>query len=386
MYDLYQLNEAKKEELGLSHTPKEIIQQPRIWEKTLSLLLDQKEDLSNWIKTAQRQWILTGAGTSEYAARCVSPALKKGLPIEPLAVGTTEIVIDPTGSFPSSPCTLVSFARSGQSPESVAAYQLTEQLLPGSFHLAITCNAQGELAKKVASHPHGYVFTLPPESNDKGLAMTSSYSSLVLAGMGLSLLDQPGKLAEWVGTLADSAERIIKEYASVAKEIAGLDIQRAVYLGSGPHFGTALEGHLKIQELTGGMIVAKAESTLGLRHGPMAAITENTVIVMYISGNAYARKYELDLLKEIKLKQLGLKTVVIGDNLSDSPELADLADYLIETGFKTKVDDALRAPVYIVWPQMLAVYASLNKGLKPDTPSAAGVINRVVAGVVIHPY
>lgn len=387
MKGLTSLSQEEKERLGVVHTPQEIAQQPNAWRKMGESLLQQRENLAAWLGSAPSPFILTGAGTSEYVARCVAPILRSGAGLDAAPVPTTEIVIDPRGSLPKGPCTLVSFARSGNSPESIAAVDLVNQLLPGSRHLAVTCNAEGALAKGLRGSDDGYVLDLPPETNDRSLAMTSSYSTLTLAGMSLGIL-QTDLLETWIDQLATAAERVLSEEEESAKRVADLDFDRAVFIGGGPHYGTALEGHLKLQELTDGQVVCKSEGTLGLRHGPMAVIHEKTLIVMFLSSDPYARLYDLDLLREIRAKQLGVATVVIGDGLADVEGLGDLADTLIDVKLPKGhiVSDALRAPLYIVWPQMLAVYTSLRRGLKPDTPSAGGVINRVVEGVHIHPF
>ena len=387
MKSLTALPQAEKERLGAVHTPHEIQQQPGVWRKMGERLVEKRRELSTWLQAAPSPFILTGAGTSEYVARCVTPILRTAAGLDAAAVATTEIVIDPRGTLPNGPITLVSFARSGNSPESMAAVDLVDQLLPDSRHLAITCNPEGALAQQLGGSDDHYVLLLPPETNDKGLAMTSSFSTMTLAGMALALLDSD-KLEPWIETLAVAAERLLAEEEESARRIAELDFDRAVFIGGGPHYGTALEGHLKLQELTDGQVVCKSEGTLGLRHGPMAVIHKNTLIVMFLSSDPYARLYDMDLLNEIKQKELGIHTVVIGSELDGVEGLSNLADTLVDVRLPKGhgIPDGLTAPLNIVWPQMLAVHTSLRRGLQPDKPSAAGVINRVVAGVRIHPY
>lgn len=380
------LPQTKKEQLGIVHTPGEIAQQPAMWRAVSTRIKEQQGELAAWLKAAPQPFVLTGAGTSEYVARCVAPSLRRaGFQAHPIP--TTEIVVDPVGQLPNKTCTLVSFARSGNSPESVAALDLVDKLLPESRHLAITCNAEGALAKRLGSSAKDYSLLMPPETNDRGLAMTSSYSSMTVAGMSLASITSDGDL-DWIQALADAGERLLEQGEESAKRTAELGFDRAVFIGGGPHFGTALEAHLKLQELTDGGVICKAEGTLGVRHGPMAAIHPNTLIVLFLSASTYARQYEIDLLREMRAKELGCATVVIGSGLNEVPDLGELADTLVDVGLPDDqpVDDVFRAPLYILWPQMLAVHASLHRGLKPDTPSAAGVINRVVEGVRIHPW
>ena len=99
-------------------------------------------------------------------------------------MSTTDIVADPRGCFAEDlPTLLVSFARSGDSPESVAATELAEQCLSEVHHLVITCNEQGQLAREHSGRTTSYVLLMPPESNDRGFAMTSSFTGMTLAAL-----------------------------------------------------------------------------------------------------------------------------------------------------------------------------------------------------------
>jgi tagatose-6-phosphate ketose/aldose isomerase len=92
----------------------------------------------------------------------------------------------------------VSFARSGNSPESTAAVQLVRDLVPNARFLNITCNADGELAQQGANDSHFNL--MPAASCDRGFAMTSSFTCMLLAA--LSVLDpdfQPARLNKLAG-------------------------------------------------------------------------------------------------------------------------------------------------------------------------------------------
>ena len=126
--------------------------------------------------------VLTGAGTSAFVGEILAPALTRQLRRRVDAVPTTDIVSNPQEVFAEDlPTLLVSFARSGDSPESVAATALADQSLRSVHHLIVTCNPDGELARVHATDERSLVLLMPPETNDEGFAMTSSFTSMVLA-------------------------------------------------------------------------------------------------------------------------------------------------------------------------------------------------------------
>ena len=100
------------------------------------------------------------------------------------AIGTTDIVASPELYIsPAVTTLLVSFARSGNSPESVGAVKAAERISDKVQHLFITCNAEGELAKLAGEKENCFSIVLAPETNDRSFAMTSSFTSMYLAAL-----------------------------------------------------------------------------------------------------------------------------------------------------------------------------------------------------------
>jgi len=373
---------------GYSHTAAEMANQPVVWQKTLRVVQSLLPALSEFC-VGVNNLILTGAGSSYYAAVSMMPLLKRAFPsVE--AIPSTEILMDPESCFPQDGFVLVSIARSGNSPESNAVFALAEQLRPrGVKHLVITCNSDGELLR-VAQRCGSRAFRmlLPDESNDKGLAMTASFTSLSIAGFSLGFLPASSDYAAIVDGLCKAAGPLLGSGSDLASAESGKGYSRVFFLGTRPFFGGALEAHLKVQELSGGAVVAKAEDTLGFRHGPMAAVDANSLIVLFLSCNSYRRRYELDLLRELHDKRLGKKTIVVcdgTDGLWQSPWIGPRGD-VIDYGPTPGVTDEVRAPLLAVTGQLLGLFFSLSAGLRPDNPSPSGIITRVVQGVRIHPY
>lgn len=372
---------------GYFLTAGEIASQPEVWRKTSLLVQTALSPLSAFL-TGTRRLLLSGAGTSHYVSLSLQPLLSACFDCVE-AIPSTEIVMDPESALPREPFVLVSFARSGESPESNAVVGLAERLRPGLVkQLAVTCNSAGSLVRLVgALGGRGFVLTLPEESNDAGLAMTSSFSSLCFAGAALAYLGRERDYAELVEGFASLGGPLIGKASNLGAKLARENFQRAFFIASRPFLGGAFEARLKVQELTAGRIIATAEDSLGFRHGPLAAVDRESLIVVYLSSDARRRRHELDLLGEIRGKSLG-KCVVAAS--ADVTRLEGLADYVLDfgaggTGGVSGVPDSLLSVFVGVTGQLIGLFASLGYGLRPDEPSPDGVISRVVHGVRIYP-
>ncbi|HEY9439991.1 MAG TPA: SIS domain-containing protein, partial [Streptomyces sp.] len=288
---------------GAAHTAREIAQQPALWREVGRLVAASRASLDAFLNPltagGNLRVVLTGAGTSAYAGQVLRSALGRRLGLRVDAVPTTDLVADPRGCLAEDlPTLLVSFARSGDSPESVAATELAGQVLSEVHHLVITCNPEGALARNHTDRPTSYVLLMPEASNDQGFAMTSSFTCMTLA----ALLALGGDAYDGLpDRLARAAEEIIGDdgAAAVAALVARAP-ERIVYLGSGALRGLAEESALKVLELTGGRVMACAESSLGFRHGPKSVVNGRTAVVVYVSNDPYTRQYDQDMLAELR--------------------------------------------------------------------------------------
>jgi len=373
-------------ERGAIHTATEIAGQPELWLKTYSLIKAKKEEIAGFLKQAVAEAsriILTGAGTSAYIGLSLHSVFGKCLHRHTYAIPTTDLVSHPADYFfQQEPLLLISFARSGNSPESTAAVALADKLCGKVYHLVITCDAEGQLAKCSTDSPR-YNLVLPPESNDQGLAMTGSYTSMLLAGFLIARLRELEALTPQVETLYRYGRRILDDFSAPLKDVASMDFKRAVFLGSGPLFGTATESQLKLQELTDGTIVCKNDTFLGLRHGPKAVIDETTLVVFIFSNDPYAWQYERDLVLDIRKGKPPLYTI----GLFETPVnglVFDLDIQLSDAG--SRLEEALLTVCDIIPGQLLGFYKSLALNLSPDNPSVSGAISRVVENVHIYSY
>ena len=368
-----------------SNTFKEISAQPRLWGETYEIILQQKAEIEGFLKPIigdeQTTVILTGAGTSAYIGDVLCKVFQRntGRLTEPIP--TTDILTNPQDYFKrDQKILLVSFARSGDSPESVGAVQLAEKLCDHVSHLIITCNKDGELAKMAGGLNACTVF-MPEDSNDKALAMTGSFTSMLLAGILISDLKNLERNKANVDLLMTYGKKMLKRGQEI-NDIAQLDFNRAVFLGSGPLKGIARESQLKLQELTDGQVICKYDSFLGLRHGPKAVIDKQTLVVYLLSTDSYINQYEMDLVQSINGSDDKMAEMGIGEVLNSDVGL----DLTIEPGDEVRLPEEYFAVCAVLPGQLLGFYKSLALGLSPDSPSANNAINRVVQGVNIYPY
>jgi len=276
----------------------------------------------------------------------------------------------------------VSLARSGDSPESVGALALMLKMEPGLRHLVLTCNRQGSLANTFRGDPRVAVITLDDRTNDRSLVMTSSFTNLVLGARFLGLLNDPTQYEAICSGLADSATKLLQTQSDALAHAANAPFRRALFLGSGGRFAAAREAALKMLEMTAGRVTSSCETYLGLRHGPMSAVHDDTLVVCFLSSEARLRAYEVDVLQELAQKGLGLFRVIAGEAIPQ--DLMGEKDVVIPYGRVRDLGDDNLPVLDVVVGQILALFRCLAEGLRPDSPSATGIIQRVVQSFPLH--
>jgi tagatose-6-phosphate ketose/aldose isomerase len=387
---------AQIERLGAHWTAREIAQQPRVWPEVARLVAGDKS-LAAFLASAtaipQLRVVLSGAGTSSFIGECLAPSLARGGALRAESVASTDIVASPASCLaPDVPTLMVHFARSGNSPESVAVMDLAEQCIRNCAHLVVTCNAEGALHRRAKSVRMAHVLLLPEASHDQSFAMTSSFTGMLLAA-AVALRAVPGDGAR-VGRLARLGAEVMVGWLPVLNELAQARFERVVYLGSNELRGLARESALKMLELSDGRVISVADSPLGFRHGPKTVLNRGTLVVIFLSSDAYTRRYDLDVLAELRREAVAGRVIA----LASSADVSEHRDTLVLEGRPspdTAPAGADRDPTfadlelclpYVVFAQSLAMLCSLALGLSPDRPNTAGTVHRVVQGVSIYPY
>lgn len=371
-------------------TAKEINQQPETWKKTLQLVKDHKKDIQKFIDKVIKQddfdVICTGAGTSEFVGNAVFSYLNQKLDHKCKSYATTDIVAYPENYLSrTKPTLLISYGRSGNSPESVGAVETANVVCENIYHLFITCNKDGALAKYADGKENCYAINITQETHDQSFAMTSSYTNMYLATVLSFNLDNLDEMDKNLTTIADGADRLLNGgFSKIQDMINDFDFDRLVYLGSNTNKGVAQESALKMLELTAGKVTTMFDTPLGFRHGPKSIINEKTLTVVYLSDNEYTREYEYDIIKEMSPQRHGNKILVVSTHHDD--EIAGLVDYFYSFDNDQRLDNVFVGLEYIIVAQLIALYKSLSYKLTPDNPCPSGEVNRVVKGVIIYPY
>lgn len=361
--------------LNFCATGREIVLQPQVWRAWIAPLAGAVNTLRTWIAGRRPDEIwLSGAGSSAYVGDIVAGELGATSHVPVKAVASTDFVSCPRNYLRKGVRLLVvSFGRSGNSSESLGVLDLLDRLMPEADRLNITCNREGVLATRPARGPgDSRALVLPESTHDSGFAMTASFTTMTLSALAVLSDLGPATLAERMEAAAASAETM------VGLDLAALGMasppERIVFLGSGSLMGAARESALKVMELTMGRVAALWDTPLGFRHGPKSFVNERTRVVVMIAGDPVVRRYDLDLIAELR-RQFGTGTVLTMGEADAEPDVVVAANG----------SDGWRAPVFVILAQIAGVRWSSDMGINVDDPFAGhGNLTRVVSGVRLY--
>lgn len=384
-------------QLGVEHTPAEIAQQPHLWRQTIRIVREQAPALRRFLEDAHlfdradtAHVILTGAGTSDYVGLSLADLFRVNFRTPSINWSTTRITASPDTYINAHHRYLIlHFARSGNSPESCAVLRMGLRDYPDTTrHIVVTCNREGELAKMAFENTDKvFAILLPEESNDKGLAMTSSYSSMVIAGQAIANIDTLDTYTDMVERMACSAEYFMDTHAQTIFDLADPTMARAFYLGNRDLLGAANESALKVQELTMGKLIAKAEDTLTFRHGPISAVDTNTMVCFFLSEDNLTLRYELDVLNQYEsaFNQLGVTSVAVGSNHRE--KVGDSSAHFLpyDPDHQWNIPSLYQVNLAVLFGQLFGMFASYRREINVDNPAQGKALySRIVQGVRLH--
>lgn len=392
------LREADATE-GLTHTPGEIAQQPWLWKETAKRMHQHAEPLRRFLHAAglyadhcRPAIALTGAGTSDYVGLSVADMLRGSFKTASYNWPTTRITAFPDAFFQAhQEYVVVHFARSGDSPESGAVLELALRHFPeNTRHVVITCNPLGALAALARKHPDSvYLVVLHEACNDRGLAMTSSFTNMVVAGQALAYLEDMETFTDLIERTAEAAAYLVDTHVDTIKELADIPVQRVFYLGNVDQLGAAVESALKTQELTAGMVTAAGEDTLALRHGPVSAVDPESMVCFYLSANDYTRRYELDVLRQYQLSfdEMGTQTVVVGSHQPEDAPDSDVRYITYDPDDRWQIPTFHQVNLSVLFGQLYGLFACHRRALNVDNPAAhKSLYSRTVRGVNLYEF
>jgi tagatose-6-phosphate ketose/aldose isomerase len=389
---MYNMTDDELTKMGAVITTREIQQEPELWQEAFRNYQAKQDEIASFLGKIESEFsepvrvIFTGAGSSAYVGDTAAPYLTENGDRSHYrfeAIDTTKIVSSPTQYLEKdTPTILVSFARSGNSPESVATVDIAEKYVKNLYQLTITCAPEGQLAIHAENDDNNLVLMQPARSNDKGFAMTGSFSCMLLTT--LLVFDEKHtdeQKAAYVNAISALGHEIIDRSDEIQK-IVDTDFDRIAYLGSGALGGLTREAQLKVLELTAGQKATVFDTSMGFRHGPKSFVNAKTMVFDFISNQPYTRQYDVDILEEVAGDKIA--PVVMGVGVASDNDFTG-ANFTFAKGDDTIPDGYMAFPD-VMFAQTISLMSSVKVNNTPDTPSATGTVNRVVKGVTIHDF
>lgn len=380
---------AYYEQNNCINTAVEIDQQPEVWNLLADSLMERKEEITAFMDevTAVKDLriVTTGAGSSAFVGETFLYMLASEMGIRTENIHTTDIISAPDATLFDVPTLLISYARSGESPESMAAVRFAQKRIKNLYNIIIVCDRDSSLAKCGYETKHSLVMDMPQKTCDKGFAMTSSVSCMSIATWCLFHYKELEKYTKYVRAMSKAMAAQMDSLADEAGKIAENDYRRIIWLGTGALKGLSREASIKSMELSDGYVHAGYDAPTGFRHGPKTVINEDTLTVHFISNQEYSRKYDVDLANEIiKERQHNLVVTVQPEEVENEIQGEDYK-VTYEIPEELPKDSEMGAYIFsLVFSQLLSMKKSLNKGFATDNPCPKGDVNRVVQGIVIY--
>lgn len=251
----------------------------------------ERAPLPRPIAQSRRPLAIIGCGTSYNLALSVAAAANAA-GTRATAVPGNEWLRRPQNYIPDwHEALVVALSRSGESTETVAAARMSRN--KGLDVVGITCDDRSSLA--------GLATTLlyAPTDPVEGIVMTTSASLMLL--MGLNYVGAPVDVGAAVTGARQLADAIDIEASSLIRNVRHL-----VYLGAGSAYGIAVEGGLKLQEMS--QVFTQAYHPLEYRHGPISLVDEGTLVIMLYSSDGVTE--ESAVVEDIRA--LGAKVIGLG--------------------------------------------------------------------------
>ena len=368
--------EIKRLELSLSQLEKggyphfmlkEIFEQPRTLTDSMRGRVNMRQDniaLSGFIDNKKRflnakRIIITACGTSWHAGLIAMYAIEEFAQIPVEVEYSSEFryrkpVINKDD-------VVIAISQSGETADTLAAIQLAKS--KGAFIFSI-CNVVGASIPRVSDS--GCYTHVGPEI---GVASTKAFTAQVVALTMLALCigrekgtlseEQYLKIVRELGQIPDKIERVLgqnKRIADFAKTFTYA--QNFIYLGRGYNYPVAMEGALKLKEIS--YIHAEGYPAAEMKHGPIALISQEMPVVV-VAPHCGTYEKVVSNIQEIKARKGRVIAVVTeGDEL-----VRKISDYVIEV---PETEECLTPLLTVIPLQLLAYHIAVVKGCDVDQP------------------
>ena len=256
---------------------------------------------------------------------------------------------------------VIAISQSGETADTLAAIELAKER--GAFIFGV-CNVVGSTISR-ATHTGAYTHAGP----EIGVASTKAFTAQVTVLYQIALAvaqarqtlsqDRVTRLMAELNSVPDKVEEVLKTNA-IVETIAEIykDSRNALYLGRGYSFPVALEGALKLKEIS--YIHAEGYPAAEMKHGPIALIDEEMpVFVIATQGQSYEKV--VSNIQEVKARTGKIIAIVTAGDKT----VKELADHVIEI---PKTDDSLVPIVSVIPLQLLSYHVAVMRGCNVDQP------------------
>lgn len=257
---------------------------------------------------------------------------------------------------------VIAISQSGETADTLAALELANSRAALTYGI---CNVVGSSIAR-ATHAGSYIHAGP----EIGVASTKAFTGQVtlLTLMALQLAHKRGTISmSYYFQLLSELERIpakvqqvLDNNAEKIKYIASVwkDAENALYLGRGYNFPVALEGALKLKEIS--YIHAEGYPAAEMKHGPIALIDENMPVVI-IATNDSTRDKVISNIQEVKARK-GKILAIVKENDPDIPAMVDFTIEIPDTA------EPLTPLLSVIPLQLLAYHIAVMRGCNVDQP------------------
>lgn len=333
-----------------ARTLREIVEQPEAWAAAIRSFGTAAPEIARLFRERDPdEVIFTGCGSSYYLSMTAAVAMQSVAGLRARPVPASEILQFPGSVFvPGSRPLLVASSRSGTTTETVRAVEVARRR--GIPTLGLTCTSRSPLARHADLSIHS------PKGREESVVMTKSFSSLLLLGLMLATdRASSSALRAELRRLPALGRRIVKVALTLCADL-GAGASRFVFLGGGPAYGIAWEAMLKMTEMA--QRPAVAYHPLEFRHGPIAAVGPETVVVLF--GSRSGARLEADLARD--LRRSGATMVSLQDDWRGT------VDVDVHVALGVHLSDEARCLLYVPFAQALAYHRAIGDGLDPDYP------------------
>jgi glutamine---fructose-6-phosphate transaminase (isomerizing) len=336
------------------HTWSEIESQPSVWQSALERAAAAVPAVAKSHRRAGHDALtFIGCGSTFYLSQAAAALASEVLGIPARGLPSSEIFLFPRQTLPRGGAPgLIAVSRSGETSETIKAvaefrkHFQTPVLTVGNY-------SESVLARQCEER------IIVPEGQEVSIAQTRSFNTMVIA---LQVL-----LNAWAGgapylagveRLPGLASMLLDKQGAAMRDLgSSKDFDTYVFLGSGPLYGIACEGMLKMKEMS--LSHSEAFHYMEFRHGPKSIVNKRTLILALLSDSA--REEELRVLRE--MRQLGASVLLVADGApADAP-----ADVLVDLG--AGLPEGARLPACLLPLQMVAFHRAIAQGLDPDNPT-----------------